>query len=77
MEKHFFYLDYEGLLVVTNKGTLRRIKTPFKALSLIDVGEILNGEVYVITSVSYGPSGIMVYGFKGQFYYYYFFVILD
>lgn len=71
-EKLFSY----HLLVVTEKGVLKRIKTPFKALLLFRAGGLEENKIYLITAIFVANNGIMEYKVKGEQYHYYLFIII-
>jgi len=66
----------ESILIVTNKGVLKRLKTPFKALLLVAIDELKEDEIYLVTAVIIDQNKVMMYGVRGQNYYYYCFIII-
>ena len=72
----FEYFSHESLLFITKKGCLKRLKTPFKALLIVQVGELKENETYLVTHVIMSVEEIMSYTIRGNPYYYFYFIIL-
>lgn len=70
------YFNHEGLLVITEKGVLKRLKTPFKVLLIIGVDSLKAHEMYQVNAVITNAQNIMVYAIGGQCYGYYLFMVL-
>lgn len=70
------YFNHESILVVTKKGCLKRLKTPFRVLSVARVNDLQANEVYSVSAVITSSNNIMVYAIGAHCYNYYWFIIL-
>jgi hypothetical protein len=70
------YFNHESLLVITEKGVLKRLKTPFKVLLVVGVNHLKGGEIYLVGAVITSAGNIMLYAIDGHSYYYYWFIVL-
>lgn len=69
--------NHEWLLIVDEKGVLRRLNCPFRALLLVDVEFFKGNQIYLVTAVVLNQSDEMMYAIKGHVYYYYYFIIIN
>jgi len=76
MDAHSEHLLSQHLLVITEKGLLKRINVPFKALLLVSAGELQENKIYLISGVFTGQDNIMVYVVRGNRYFYYYFIVI-
>jgi hypothetical protein len=67
----------ESVLIVDEKGHLKRIRCPFIVLVIVSVGELDKDQEHKVQSVLSDPIGILVYTIKAKNYYYWNFLILD
>jgi len=70
------YFNHESILVVTEKGRLKRLKTPFKVILLVELDHLKKDEIYLVSAVITNAQDIMVYAIGAHSYFYYWFVIL-
>lgn len=77
MEEEIKNVNPDSLLVVNEKGVLKRLKCPFKGLLIIAVDNLRLDQIYSIQAVLMDQEMIMVYYIQGTPYYYYYFAILD
>lgn len=68
--------DQESLLVVSQEGTLLRLRVPFRVQLISKVPELELLEYYQVQCVKQDSQEIMVYFIKGNAYYYFNFNIL-
>lgn len=69
-------INPESILVVTKEGVLMRLKCPFKAVLVIEVGNLKETQIYFIQAVYLDGNFIMLYVVEGAPYYYHYFEIL-
>jgi hypothetical protein len=70
------YFNHESLLIITEKGVLKRLKTPFKVLLIIGVDSLKAHEMYQVNAVITNAQNVMVYAIEGQCYFYYWFIVM-
>ena len=76
MEETELVVNPDSILVVTEKGILKRIKCPFSVRSLIAIDELKENQLYLVHAVILNKDLIMVYFIRGKPYCYYYFIIL-
>ena len=70
------WVNYDSILVIDNKGLLRRIYCPFKVICLMDFPNIKQGEKVNVDAVKLTVEVREVYIIKGIAYYIIFFKII-
>ncbi len=70
------YFNHESLLVVTDKGVLKRLKTPFKVFLIIGVNRLKGGELYQVDAVITSMEQVMLYAIEGESYFYSWFIVI-
>lgn len=72
------HINPESILVVTNRGQLKRLRCPFQVLLLIRIDDLTEGEYYIVRLVVPDSRFEMAYIIQGQgsFYPFYAFKIL-
>ncbi len=70
------FFNHESLLIITNEGVLKRLKTPFRALLIVSITDLEKDQIYLVNAVISNMDNILMYGVKGYSYYYYYFIII-
>lgn len=70
------YFTHESLLIITEKGVLKRLKTPFKVLLIIGFNELKVHELYLVDAVITNVHQVLMYAIDGQSYFYYLFIVI-
>ncbi|MDP2384822.1 MAG: hypothetical protein Q8M29_00490 [Bacteroidota bacterium] len=65
----------ESILVVTNKGVLKRLRCPFKAILIDECPPLFIYTEYKIQAVLMSGEGLMLFVIEGNKYYYFYFEI--
>lgn len=60
------HINPESLLIVTNKGQLKRLRCPFQVLLLIRIDDLVEGEYYIVRLVVPDSRFEMAYIIQGQ-----------
>ena len=77
MDDDSIKLSNESILVVNQKGVLKRIKTPFRAIVIIAIGNYNENDVCIVQALYLSKEHLLIYYIKGEAFYYYYFAILD
>lgn len=70
------YFNHESILIITEKGKLKRLKTPFEVKSVATMDDLKENEIYFVDAVITNSQDIMVYAIGWQSYHYYLFIVL-
>lgn len=70
------WVEEDSILVIDEKGSLRRIYCPFKAICLVDFPEISRGEKVAVMAVKLTTAVKEVYIIQGRAYFIIYFRIL-
>ena len=69
------FCDDDSILVIDERGEIRRIYCPFAAMCIIDVDVYTKGEYVVVSKVRIATNLLLVFIINNKGYYYYFFRI--
>ncbi len=70
------WVEEDSILVIDEKGSLRRIYCPFKAICLVDFPEINRGEKVAVMAVKLTTAVKEVYIIRGRAYFIIYFRII-
>ena len=70
------WVEEDSILVIDEKGSLRRIYCPFKAICLVDFQEINRGEKVAVMAVKLTTAVKEVYIIRGRAYFIIYFRII-
>ena len=71
IEEVFKYCKTDSILVINNRGLLRRLQYPFEVLVIADVGELYKGLKCLVSAVKIDLHLIDVYVIRDKAYYFF------